>query len=168
MGWIADLIKLAALTCVKIVAYIIIVKLVTESIDSMSEMLKNVSDAAASPKTQGAISLLAGGVWTYDAVIATASDILIIVSLLSGIAALLSYYTGRKRKLAKYAQEDLEHAARMQAIQEEIEQHRKASAAAQARIDLAMDIIAQGKAIGSERATAAAEALIKTDRDSEV
>lgn len=138
MVWIAEAIKAVIILCVRIVVYILAFNIITEIFQAMSETMKTISDVAGNPKTQGTVSLLAGGTWAYDSVMDAASDLLVIVSLVSGLVAIVSYFAGRNRRKLQRLREDEEHAERMESIRKEKE-------AAQAKIDLMTEIMRHGQ-----------------------
>ena len=106
---------------IRVAVSFIIVKVLTEAVLFMSEIMKSVSDVASSPKTQGLVGLVTGGVWTYDAVMDAASDLLILVSLISGFMAVIGYIAAESRKKKRYSREKQESEERMDMERKEYE-----------------------------------------------
>lgn len=167
MTWIAKTAKLFFQICARVIVTVFAMNLVKEIIITMSEAMKTTADIAGSPKTQGLISIVTGGVWTYDGVMNAASDLLIIVSLLSGIVAIWGYFSGRKRKRLEDERKDMEHRARMRAYQKQLDAANKQEEAAQARVDLMTEIMANGKKNFDHGTGEIAEKIIQLDQKSD-
>lgn len=159
--------KLFFQICARVIVTVFAINLVKEIIITMSEAMKTTADIAGSPKTQGLISIVTGGVWTYDGVMNAASDLLIIVSLISGVVAIVGYVSGRKRKRLEDERKDREHRARMLNYKTEREAHQRELDAAQARIDLMAEIMANGKKNFDHGSGEIAEKIIQLDQKSD-